>query len=116
MSAAAENNETTPRLIWSTDPVGMLTLGRTTYTVHAITNAGPFAQLKSGKPLAVVLGKRGAVYLLMDNGPKFQANVWNISETTKGWGGNLPSGNPWSRLGGFRQRDEVMKMLGREGQ
>lgn len=114
MSAAAENE--TNRLTWTADPVGFLTTDRTSYTVHAITNPGPFAQFNSGKPLAVVLGKRGAAYLLMDNGPKFRPSVWNISEKTKGWGGRAPMGNPWSREGGFRHRALVMKMLGREGE
>jgi hypothetical protein len=95
-------------------PAGMLALGRTIYTVHAIVDFGEYQSL-AAKSVAVVCGKRGAKYLLTDNGAKYLMTVWNISEATKGWGGRAPTGNPWARLGGFRDRAAVMNMLGREG-
>lgn len=113
MSAATNENN---RLTFDEIPVGMLHIGSTNYTVHAILDHGALTVHKD-RAVAVVCGKRGAQYLLLDNGPKFLMTVWNISEVTKGWGGrSFPMGNPWSRLGGFRDRDAVMKMLGREGQ
>lgn len=61
----------------------MLALGSTKYTVHAITSFGGYKTLQE-KAVAVVCGKRGAQYLLLDNGSRYTMTVYNIGDTTKG--------------------------------
>jgi hypothetical protein len=89
-------------------PVGML--GK--YTVHTVDDFGGLVKLQE-RALCVLRGKRGAEYLICDNGQGYCCTVWNLGTNTRGWGGQRAFGTPWDKTGGFRDRAEVLRILGR---
>lgn len=64
-------------------PRGILRHEGRNYTVHALESVGGFTG-ENGRSLAlcVLRGRRGAEYLLTDNGPGYRLTAWNMGTNT----------------------------------
>ena len=64
------------------DPCAMWKYGTTTYRVHRIAEPLPWPSMSNAK--LALLGPRGAVYVVRDNGPRYCVTFWNFSISTRG--------------------------------
>lgn len=76
-------------------PIGVYNFGKTVYQVFRTTAPLPW----TGAPVValVLVGPRGAVYAMIDNGPKYYPAWRNFSMTTKSVWNKIVQATPFDR-------------------